>query len=205
MALEQQDCSEASLLRRPMLLGLLAASLYAVVTLPLLAGATPHALSAAGLHAGILPISLGLAGTLIVLSTIDALTFELPDVLTLPLAATGVLLHLPLGLSFALDQLVAAILAFACLAGLAWFYRATRGRAGLGVGDAKLLAAGGAWLGVSALPSVLLLATGTALASVLLARAWRTPISLSDRMPFGPYLAFAIWLVWLYGPIATPG
>lgn len=205
MALEQQDRSEASSLRRPVFLGLIAASVYALVSLPLLTGSTLPALSALSLHAWIIPISLGLAVALIVLSTIDALTFELPDVLTLSLAGAGVLLHLPSGLSLALEQLVAAIVAFTCMAGLAWFYRAARGRAGLGLGDAKLLAAGGAWLGLFALPSVLLLATGAALTSVLLARAWRAPVSLSDRIPFGPYLAFAIWLVWLYGPIATPG
>src|SRR3546814_16185239 len=56
-------------------------------------------------------------------------------------------------------HLVVALLGFALLAGLGFFYRRWRGRDGLGLGDAKLAAAGGAWLGWAALPSILLLAS----------------------------------------------
>ena len=40
-----------------------------------------------------------------------------------------------------------------------------RGRDGVGEGDAKLLAASGAWLGAALLPQVILLAASTALAA----------------------------------------
>ncbi len=205
MALEKHDVHKAALLRRPAFLALVTAFLYALVAAPASGGAPFPANGIARLEGAFLTLSIGLAVVLIALSTIDALTFELPDALTLPLAVAGVLLHVPSGLSTAAGQLLAAGVAFALLAGLAWLYHAARGRAGLGLGDAKLLAAGGAWLGLAALPSVLLLAAGAALAMVLLARVRHGSISLADRIPFGPYLALAIWLVWLYGPIAASG
>jgi len=49
-------------------------------------------------------------------------------------------------------------------------YRALRGRDGLGAGDAKLLAAAGAWIGLSGLGIVLLLAATIALAAALAMR-----------------------------------
>ena len=84
---------------------------------------------------------------------------------------------------------------------LAWVYRRLRGREGLGGGDAKLLAAAGAWIGASGLPSVLF---GAAVAALLAAAA----LALAGRemrrdtaLPFGPFLALATWLVWLFGPL----
>ncbi len=67
---------------------------------------------------------------------------------------------------------------------------------GWGQGDAKLLAALGAWQGLAVLPYTILAAAilGLAfgIARVLLRRA-----TLADRIPFGPYLAAGAWLVQL--------
>ena len=71
----------------------------------------------------------------------------------------------------------------------------------MGLGDAKLLAASGAWLGAGALPTVLLWATGSALVCVLVASRRNPALTGASRLPFGPFLAFGIWLVWLYGPL----
>jgi leader peptidase (prepilin peptidase)/N-methyltransferase len=65
-----------------------------------------------------------------------------------------------------------------------------------------LLAAAGAWVGASGLPSVvaggalgaLIAAGGIMLTGVRLGR--------TSALPFGPFLALATWLVWLVGPIA---
>jgi leader peptidase (prepilin peptidase)/N-methyltransferase len=76
-----------------------------------------------------------------------------------------------------------------------------RGREGLGQGDAKLLAAAGAWLGAVALPQVILVA---ALSALLVAAALRLSgrtMHAHSALPFGPFLALAIWALWLFGPL----
>jgi leader peptidase (prepilin peptidase)/N-methyltransferase len=87
------------------------------------------------------------------------------------------------------------------LAAAAYLYRLLRNREGLGLGDAKLMAAIGAWVGWQQLPSVLLFASllGLLFAVAMSFRGRR--ISLSDRLPFGAFLAAGGWLVWLHGPL----
>jgi leader peptidase (prepilin peptidase)/N-methyltransferase len=74
-----------------------------------------------------------------------------------------------------------------------------RGREGLGVGDAKLLAAAGSWVGVLALPTVVLEAGLLGLASAMLLRMSGRRVHASTALPFGPSLALALWVVRLYG------
>ena len=67
-------------------------------------------------------------------------------------------------------------------------FRAT-GREGLGLGDAKLLGAAGAWLGWYDLPLLVALAALGALAFAALFR--------HRRVAFGPWLAGAFWALWV--------
>jgi leader peptidase (prepilin peptidase)/N-methyltransferase len=99
------------------------------------------------------------------------------------------------------DHAVGALAGGLGFALIAWLYRRLRGREGLGLGDAKLLAAGGAWLGWQALPSVVTLAALAALAVALAGARTGGKIAATTRIAFGPYLALAIWVVWLYGPL----
>lgn len=143
--------------------------------------------------------TLVLASGLVLLSAIDLRDYRLPDMLTLPLAAAGVAAAWWIGDSPYEWHAASAFIAFGLLAGLALLYRRVRGRDGLGLGDAKLLAASGAWLGAQALPAVLLVACGAALVGLFVAN-WRPGgISGSTRIPFGPFLAFGTWALWLYG------
>ena len=162
--------------------------------------AAPFALQEGFEVEGVL-LSSVLALSLAALSAIDLRDYRLPDALTLPLTALG-LAATPLVMEASLWwQAASALLGFAVLAAVAFAYAKLRGRPGLGLGDAKLLAAAGAWLGMQALPSVLLLACGSALLGLLI-RGWRTgSLSATSRVPFGPFLAFGTWLVWLYGPL----
>ena len=80
-------------------------------------------------------------------------------------------------------------------------YRALGGREGLGGGDAKLLAASGAWLGAAALPEVILLAALSALAAAACLRLAGIRLGIHSALPFGPFLALAIWVLWLLCPI----
>jgi leader peptidase (prepilin peptidase) / N-methyltransferase len=135
---------------------------------------------------------------LLPLGWIDADTGRLPDVLTLPLLLAG----LAEAFLFEPEQLTAraaaAAFAYCGLWLLAFLYRRLRGREGLGMGDAKLLAAGGAWLGPLAIPNVLFLAALSALAYVLVLRLRGTQVTATLKLPFGPFLAGAIWVSWLW-------
>lgn len=77
-------------------------------------------------------------------------------------------------------------------------YRRWRGREGLGLGDVKLAGAAGAWLDWGALPFAVEMATLGALAFVLIGRlVSRRPIDVAAKLPFGAFLAPAIWVAWL--------
>ena len=146
--------------------------------------------------------SAALAGMLIVLSVIDLKTFRLPDILTLPLTLTGIALAGSLGWDSFEWRIASAALGFGSAYLVAYLYEAVRGRSGLGMGDAKLFAASGAWVGGEGLITVLLYACVTALLAILTARARNTSVTKSTAIPFGPFLAAGTWLVWLYGPLA---
>ena len=145
--------------------------------------------------------SCGFAWTLLALALIDFEHQILPDALTLPLAAAGLAVSWFVHPSAILDNIAGTAVGYALFAVVALAYRRWRGREGLGAGDAKLLAALGAWVGASGLPSVVLLASLMALAAALAARSLRRTGTLQDRVAFGPALAAAGWLVWLYGPV----
>lgn len=144
-----------------------------------------------------------LAVILVWVSLIDLERMVLPDLLTLPLVLMGLAwtwLTAPQALA---EHLIGAALGYGALAGLAFAYRRLAGRDGLGLGDAKLLAAAGAWLGWSALPLVLLIASGSGLLQVLWQSRAGAPrqasIPLGHAIPFGPHLAAGFWGVWLFG------
>jgi leader peptidase (prepilin peptidase)/N-methyltransferase len=145
--------------------------------------------------------SVGLGWTLLTLAAIDQRHLVLPDVLTLPLIPAGLLVAYGLGDSMLPDHLLGAIAGFGVLAALAWTYRRLRDREGLGPGDAKLLAAAGAWLGWQALPSVVLIAAASGLALALAASRGGGKLAWTSKISFGPHLALAFWLVWLFGPV----
>ncbi|WP_088343238.1 MULTISPECIES: A24 family peptidase [Rhodomicrobium] len=158
-------------------------------------------LSRDAMPAGVLAATAVLGAALVALSVIDLRTMRLPDAITLPLVATGPLLTFALGWDDPLWRIAAAAAGFLALYALARAYRALRGRPGLGLGDAKLFAAAGAWLGLEGLPSVMLWASGVALAAVLVALLRGQPVEASSRIPFGPFLALGFWIVWLFGPL----
>lgn len=146
-----------------------------------------------------LAVSCVLGWTLLALALIDAGHLWLPDVLTLPLLLAGLAATAWLDPTALPDHAAAAALAFLAFRGIALAYRRLRGRDGLGEGDAKLLAALGAWGGTGALaPTVLGAALlGLALAGVTAFRHGRAGLD-QVRFPFGALLAAAFWLLWLW-------
>lgn len=142
-----------------------------------------------------------LGWTLLVLAAIDLAEGLLPDRLTLPLLAAGLLATGWLAPDALPHHLLGAALGYLAFAGINRLYRRVRGRDGLGGGDAKLLAAAGAWLGWQGLPSLLLIAAVAGLAAALLGQLAGRSMQAQSRIPFGPFLALGCWLVWLLGPL----
>jgi len=135
---------------------------------------------------------------LAILGAIDAKTHRLPNILTLPLLGLGLLncyLFQPEELPW---RASAALVAYLLFFGFARLYEKLRHREGLGLGDAKLFAAAGAWVGFEGLPAVLFIASASALCVVLIAKVLGMAITSKTRVPFGPFLAFGSWIVWIY-------
>ena len=77
-------------------------------------------------------------------------------------------------------------------------YEWWRGRPGLGLGDVKLAAVAGIWLDWITIVGVIEIAALTALAAYIVWRyVLRRPIAATTPLPFGLFLAPAIWFGWL--------
>jgi leader peptidase (prepilin peptidase) / N-methyltransferase len=134
---------------------------------------------------------------LLALGWIDLRRWLLPDALTLPLVVAGLAAAAWLDPAGLTACAAGAALGYLGLRLVGWSYRVLRGREGIGLGDAKLLAASGAWLGAAALPQVVLLAASTALVAALGLRLAGIRLGARSALPFGPFLAFATWVLWL--------
>jgi leader peptidase (prepilin peptidase)/N-methyltransferase len=167
------------------------AALFVVTAVPAFVAGIPPEVAAA---------TVALGCFLIALSAIDVATYRLPDAGTLPLLLLGLGVMGAIGAEPLIWHIVGALAGYAVLAAVAVGYRRVRGTDGLGLGDAKMAAAGGAWVGPAGLPTVILVASVSALVILALAPSLRR----NERIriiPFGPFLALGIWYVWLYGPL----
>jgi leader peptidase (prepilin peptidase)/N-methyltransferase len=142
-------------------------------------------------------VTCALGWWLLTLAWIDANTFRLPDALTLPLILAGLAEAWLLDPDTLFGRAQAAALAAVSLFLLGFFYKLLRKRTGIGLGDAKLLAAGGAWVGLGALPWVMIAGALLALLYALVMRLRGTALTAATKIPFGPFLAAAIWVAWL--------
>lgn len=135
---------------------------------------------------------------LLALAWIDWTHLRLPDVLTLPLILLGLAFTTVLDPEAIADHAAAAALGYLAFRLVAAIYRWRRGHDGLGQGDAKLLAAAGAWLGVAGLPDVMLAGAVLGLVQVGTRHLLGQRIRADTAIPFGPCLAAATWLAWLW-------
>jgi leader peptidase (prepilin peptidase)/N-methyltransferase len=134
---------------------------------------------------------------LIVLFGTDLDTQRLPNVLTLPGIAVGIAFSLgtPPGL---VDSLLGAALGAGILLAVRWLWLWLRGVDGMGLGDVKMLAMIGAFLGWRQIWVVLFLSSLTgAVLGVALSRLQGR--SLQSRLPFGTFLAIAAYVASVWG------
>lgn len=144
----------------------------------------------------------GLALIMLAIAVIDLRSFIIPDVLNVA-AAVMAIMHAAAQEPEAMLQAVGiailrgTVLALIFLA-LRSGYARWRGRQGLGLGDVKLAFVAGAWLDWFTIPVVIQLAAFGALTAYLVRYLVSgQPLSGTSRMPFGLFLAPAIWICWL--------
>lgn len=142
--------------------------------------------------------ALVLTSFLVAASGIDIRTQLLPDSLTLPLMWLGLIASLDNLYMPAKPALLGAVVGYASLWTVWWLFKQATGKEGMGHGDFKLLAALGAWCGLSGLLPIILLSAvaGAIIGSVMLAVQGR---DRSTPIPFGPYLAIAGWVTFMWG------
>ncbi|SLN13262.1 Type 4 prepilin-like proteins leader peptide-processing enzyme [Roseivivax jejudonensis] len=126
------------------------------------------------------------------LALTDVLTHRLPDAGTIPIGVFGLIVAIASPAGDLFESLLAAAAGYGLFWGVgAAFYR-LRGYEGLGLGDAKLFGAAGAWVGLAGLAWVLLVATLMALIYVQAMGARR-----DTRVAFGPWLCIGFCAVWV--------
>lgn len=147
-----------------------------------------------GIHLARLLLNLVFVGVLLALAFIDIDTLRLPDVLTLPLLGIGLLgAFLIPGNPTGWESLLSAL-----GAGGAFWIIALVFPKGMGLGDVKLIAAMGAFLGFP--PIFLALFIGsfagavTGIFFILIGRK-----KLQQQIPFGPYLALGAIVTLFWG------
>ena len=145
--------------------------------------------------------TIALGWALLALGAMDVRSLILADVVTLPLTAAGLLVIAVVNSPQIWLHAAGAMAGFALMIAVAFAYRKLRGREGLGFGDAKLMAAAGAWTGLEGLGSVLLYAVASGIAIATLMRMRGETVGAASEIPFGAGIALGLWLVWLYGPL----
>ena len=143
-----------------------------------------------------------LTWALVSLTMIDFDHQLLPDSITLPLLWLGLAFNLAGTYTDINSAVVGAMAGYLSLWSIYWLFKLTTGKEGMGFGDFKLLGLLGAWMGWQALPVIILLssAVGAVIGIGLIALRGR------DRnipIPFGPYLAIAGWIAFLWGDKIT--
>ena len=139
-----------------------------------------------------------LTSYLVALSGIDLRTRLLPDQLTLPLLWLGMVAAVENLYVGQKDAILGAMLGYLSLWSVYWVFKQLTGKEGMGHGDFKLLAALGAWTGLAGvLPTIMLSSlVGAVVGSIWLSVQGR---SKATPIPFGPYLAIAGWISFMWG------
>lgn len=144
------------------------------------------------LPVSLIVITILLATVLGQLSRIDLREQRLPDAYTLPLILIGLGWHAYVTGTLPISQIWGAIIGYVTFWAIGTLFYKRTGHEGLGLGDAKLLSAAGAWLGVATIPWVVLVSALGALTYAFLTRCDR-----SQRLAFGPWLATSFFLFWV--------
>lgn len=135
------------------------------------------------------------AASLLVLALIDLDTYLLPDSITLPLLWAGLLFNLFAEFVPLASAVSGAAMGYLVLWLIYQLFKLATGKEGMGYGDFKLLAAIGAWMGITSLFSVVLFASVSGIVFGLIIQTIRGK-KKTDAFPFGPCLVMGA-LAWM--------
>lgn len=141
----------------------------------------------------IVPIIWLISWFLVTLSLLDLQHYLLPDVLTFPLLWLGLCFNAYTS-AIPIEHAVVGIIAgYGFIWFLGWVTKHLAGKMGIGLGDAKLLAALGAWAGYENL--VLISAIASFVGIIWWGIRQLHSVMKNHPLPFGPCLAIAGWVV----------
>lgn len=143
-------------------------------------------------------LGLFLTWCLVALTVIDLKKQLLPDNITLPLLWAGLIANTSGMFTDLTSAVYGAIAGYLVLWGVYKTFKFFTGKEGMGYGDFKLLAALGAWMGWQMLPQIILLSSLVG-ACIGIAMIVITRHDKNIPIPFGPYLAIAGWIAFVWG------
>ncbi|MDH5764968.1 MAG: A24 family peptidase [Gammaproteobacteria bacterium] len=139
---------------------------------------------------------------LIALTMIDFHKQLLPDDIVYPLLWAGIVLGIFTIFVDLETSVIGAIAGYLTLWSIYHLFKIVTGKEGMGYGDFKLLAALGAWMGWKMLPLIILLSSFVG-AAIGIAMIVFIKHDRNVPIPFGPYLAIAGWIAFLWGEAIT--
>ena len=153
-------------------------------------------------HFGLTPslvAGLLLTWSLLVLFFIDLDTLILPDQITMPVLWLGLFVNLFTVFTDIKNAVLGAMIGFTFFYLIALLVLSIRKIQGLGDGDLKLIAALGAWFGWQSLPAMIFIASlsGSLFGIIYLIGNKQ---KLTTRLPFGPFLSLAGFMMLIWGP-----
>ena len=128
----------------------------------------------------------------IIIFFIDLKHFIIPNALTFPLMAIGLLKSFDPNLNQYLfpnflNSLIGGVAGYIIIWMIIFIYKRLRNKEGMGLGDAKLLSAIGFWFGWMSIPFILFFSSFIALVLAIPSLINKSK-NLSSQIPFGPYL-----------------
>jgi len=142
--------------------------------------------------------ALVLTWSLTALCFIDIDHHLLPDDITLPILWLGILCNIFGLFTDIFSSVLGAMAGYLSLWLIYILFKVITGKEGMGHGDFKLLALLGAWMGWELLPLIIILSSlcGAVVGTAMILFAGH---DRRQAIPFGPYLAMAGWIAFIWG------
>ncbi|MEM9634946.1 MAG: A24 family peptidase [Pseudomonadota bacterium] len=138
-------------------------------------------------------------------SCVDIARMEIPDLVSIGLFPTGAVWLLTYSPDKIVPNLLGAIFSLLLFYLFSRAFFVLRNKEGLGFGDVKLIASSTVWVGLQNLPIMILIAATSGLIASFYNFGKKTSTQSETRIPFGPHLAIAIWIVWFAANIDLTG